>query len=170
MQKPVVLQHCRFFSFPYFLIKENYSRSQHYQQGHLLKNIRGHSKTSKKHLIENNSFHAFSRFSKPRKPWESKAEGTFWLRFLYGLCFYSIKTRKKTFQKIDLSTNVLWQCTASSAFCPALEACPASIGRRRRTVGVVALTGSHGDCSAPHDPTIHHPLSSAAPLGGQNKF
>ena len=79
-------------------------------------NTRGHSETSEKRLIENNSFHAFSRFRKSAKPWESKAERVSERQKSCGLCFYSIKTRKKPFKKIDISTNVLWQCTASSAF------------------------------------------------------
>jgi len=28
----------------------------------------------------------------------------------------------------------------------------------------------HGDCSAPHDPTMQSPPTFMAPLGGQNKF
>jgi len=43
LQKPVVLEAPQVFYFRIFLT-ENYNSLLHLQQGHLLKNIRGHSK------------------------------------------------------------------------------------------------------------------------------
>ena len=115
-------------------------------------NTRGHSETSEKRLIENNSFHAFSRFRKSAKPWESKAERVSERQKSCGLCFYSIKTRILLAQKTDFSTNVLWEWTEKGSI---LARFPSS---------------KHGDRSASPSTTCRlSPCCRVAPWRWQSK-